>query len=50
MIKCPFTREAVIKMIPIYPDDAHIARRVSNSAYRISEIDVRRLRQGRRRN
>ncbi|WP_278984090.1 hypothetical protein [Sphingobium yanoikuyae] len=49
MIRCPFTREAVLQMLPIFRDDAHIARRVSNHAYAISEAQVRQLRNQRRR-
>lgn len=49
MIRCPFTRDAVLEMIPIFKDDAHIARRVSNTAYAISEAEVRQLRAQRRR-
>lgn len=44
MIRCPFTRDAVRNMIPIFPSDEHIARRVSNSAYRVSTADVRAMR------
>ncbi|MED5545683.1 MAG: hypothetical protein VYD90_10570 [Pseudomonadota bacterium] len=49
MILCPYTRDAVLQMLPIFPDDALIARRVSNTAYAISEGDVRKLRSQRRR-
>lgn len=49
MIHCPYTRDAVRQMLPVYRDDAQIARRVSNSAYRISAADVRALRSSRKR-
>lgn len=44
MIRCPFTRDAVRQMLPIFPCDEHIARRVSNSSYRVSAKQVRALR------
>ncbi|MCE7797872.1 hypothetical protein LWE61_15080 [Sphingobium sufflavum] len=45
MISCPFTRDAVRLMLPVVRCDATIARRVSNTAYRVSPSDVRALRQ-----
>lgn len=50
MIRCPFTRDAVVQMIPIFKDDDLIARRVSNAAYSIKPSDVRALRFRRSRN
>lgn len=44
MIRCPYTRDAVRQMLPIFRSDEHIARRVSNSAYRVSAKDVRAMR------
>lgn len=44
MIRCPYTRDAVVNMLPVFRDDGHIARRVSNHAYAISPADVRALR------
>jgi hypothetical protein len=44
MIRCPYTRDAVVNMLPVFQSDEHIARRVSNAAYRISAADVRALR------
>ena len=44
MIRCPYTRDAVVNMIPVFPSDEFIARRVSNSAYSVSPADVRALR------
>lgn len=44
MIRCPYTRDAVVLMIPVFKDDAAIARRVSNRHYSITPADVRALR------
>lgn len=44
MISCPYTRDAVIRMLPTIRDDARIARLVSNSAYAVRPMDVRKLR------
>lgn len=44
MIRCPYTRDAVRQMLPVFTNDEHIARRVSNAAYRISTADVRAMR------
>lgn len=44
MIRCPYTRDAVVRMIPVFKDDALIARRVSNRVYSITPADVRALR------
>lgn len=44
MISCPYTRDAVRAMLPVFRSDEHIARRVSNSAYRVSAADVRAMR------
>ncbi|CAM8631392.1 hypothetical protein MCEMIE4_01867 [Sphingobium cupriresistens] len=49
MIRCPYTRDAVRNMLPIFKDNAHIARRVSNGAYSVSERDVRAMRVSRKR-
>lgn len=44
MIRCPYTRDAVRLMLPIFRSDELIARRVSNSAYSVTAKDVRALR------
>lgn len=44
MIACPYTRDAVVKMLPTIRCDETIARRVSNSAYSINAADVRAVR------
>lgn len=44
MIRCPYTRDAVRQMLPIFRSDELIARRVSNRAYSITAKDVRALR------
>ena len=44
MIRCPYTRDAVRQMLPIFRCDEQIARRVSNSAYAVSARDVRAMR------
>ena len=45
MIRCPYTRDAVRQMLPIFPkDDEYIARRVSNSAYSVTANQVRAMR------
>lgn len=44
MIRCPYIRDAVIRMLPTIRDDERIARLVSNSAYRVRPAEVRSLR------
>ena len=43
-IRCPFTRKAVLEMLPVFKDGGWIARRVANTAYADCEVQVRKLR------
>ncbi len=43
-IACPYTYDAIRAMLPVFPSDETIARRVSNSAYIVTPAQVRAVR------